>query len=117
MTASEDEEPVQTLSADGAHESLGEGVRPRGSNRGLDDPDALGAEHLVEAGGELRVSVADEELGRSGTLGQDETQVAGLLGDPLPHWIGGDAREVDPPGVDLDEEQARRGGAGAPCRR
>src|ERR1019366_2743725 len=32
-------------------------------------------------------------------------QVAGLLGDPLPHRAGGDAGEVDPPGVDLNEEQ------------
>ena len=35
-------------------------------------------------------------------LGQEETQVSGLLGAPLPHWIGGDAREVDLPSVDLD---------------
>jgi hypothetical protein len=75
MTASEDEESVQTLSADGADEALGEGVRKRGSNRGLDDPDALGAEHFIEAVGELRVPVTDEELDRSWTLGQDEIRL------------------------------------------
>ena len=48
MAATEDEEPVQALPADGADEALGEGVRPRGLNRRLDDPDALGAEHVVE---------------------------------------------------------------------
>ena len=58
-----------------------------------------------KGGGELRVSVADEEFDRLGTLTQDQTQVAGLLGYPRPDWIGGDAREVDPPGVDLEEEQ------------
>jgi hypothetical protein len=95
MTSTENEDPVETLSADGAHEPLGEGVRPRGLSRGLDDADAFRAEHLVEAGRELRVSISDQELGLSGTVGQYEGQVAGLLGDPLPHRIGGDAREVD----------------------
>ena len=65
VTATEDEEPVQTLSADGAHESLGERVRTGSSNRGPYDADALGGEYLVEAGGELRVSIPDEEFGRS----------------------------------------------------
>ena len=37
MTTSEDEEPVQTLSADGTHEALREGVRTRCSSWGLDD--------------------------------------------------------------------------------
>jgi hypothetical protein len=23
-------------------------------------------------------------------------QVVGLLGDPLPHWVGGNAQEIDP---------------------
>ena len=55
MASTEDEDAVETLSADGAHESFGERVRPRSSNRGLDDEGALGAKHLVEAGGE-RVS-------------------------------------------------------------
>jgi len=62
-------------------------------------------EDLVEAGGELRVPVADEELDYSGAPGEVPGQVAGLLGDPLPHWLGGNTREVDPPGVDLDKEQ------------
>ena len=61
MTTSEDDEPVQTLSADRADETLGEGVRP-GRSTGLDDPDTLGAKYLVEAGGELRISVTDDEL-------------------------------------------------------
>ena len=28
-----------------------------------------------------------------------------MLSHPLPRWVGGDAGEVDPPGVALDEEQ------------
>ena len=62
MAPSEDEEPIRALSPDGSHESLGECVRPRGLNWSLDDSDALCSEHLIEAGGELRISVPDEEL-------------------------------------------------------
>jgi hypothetical protein len=105
MAASENEHPVEALSAHGTHEPFGERIRSRGPHRCLDDADALGAEHLVEAVGELRVSVPDEKPGCSAAFGQDERQVASLLGDPLPHRVGSDAREVDPPSVDLDEEQ------------
>jgi len=48
VAPTENEEPVQALSAHGAHEVLGKGVRPRGSNRSFDDPDAFSAEHFVE---------------------------------------------------------------------
>ena len=36
---------------------------------------------------------------------RSEAQVPGLLGDPLPHRIGGDAGEIDPTGVEIDEKQ------------
>jgi len=97
MVSTEDEDPVEALSAHGAHESFGERVCPRGSNGRLDDAGAFRAEHLVETGGELRVSVPDEKPGRPASLGQDEGQVASLLGDPLPHRVASDTREVDPP--------------------
>jgi hypothetical protein len=61
MTASEDEEPIRTLWADGADETHG-ARRSGGSRWGLNDPDALGAESVVEAGRELRVPVLDHEL-------------------------------------------------------
>jgi hypothetical protein len=70
MTAIEDEEPVEALPADAADEALGERVRPRRPSGRLDDPGALDAEHLVETGGELCVPVPDEELDRSGALGE-----------------------------------------------
>ncbi len=47
----------------------------------------------------------DEDLGRSGTFGKIRGDVASLLHDPLPRWVGGDAGEIDPPGIELDEEQ------------
>src|ERR1039457_5791350 len=76
LTTPEDEEAVVTLSTKAGHETLGEGVRPRGSDRGLDDSHALRTEHLVEASRELRVPVPDEEPGCSGSFGQDEARIA-----------------------------------------
>ncbi len=61
VTAADHEDPVQTLGPDCANPPLRECVRSRGSDRGLDDLHALGAEHLVEGTGELGVPVADEE--------------------------------------------------------
>lgn len=61
LTPSEDQHSVETLAADRADESLGEGVGPRGSNRRTNDADPLRPEDLVKAGRELGVSVPHEE--------------------------------------------------------
>jgi hypothetical protein len=66
----EDQQTIEALAANGSDETLGERVRPRRPDGGLDDPHTVGAEHLVEAGGELGVSIPDEELGRTGSLGE-----------------------------------------------
>ena len=47
--------------------------------------------NLVEASGELRVSVPDKEPDRSGPVGEVQVQVPGLLGDQVPRWVGGHA--------------------------
>jgi len=54
MAATEDEKPVQALAACGANKALRDRIRSRGSHRSLHYPDAVGAEHVVEADGELR---------------------------------------------------------------
>ena len=64
VMSSEDEHAVEALSPGGAHESLGDGVRPWRPDRGLDDPDALCGEDGVEGSAELCVSVIDEKLDR-----------------------------------------------------
>jgi hypothetical protein len=57
----EDEDVIQTLGANGAHEPLGEGVGSRCPDGRSDHPDALALEHLIERPRELHVSVAHEE--------------------------------------------------------
>ena len=66
LTPNEDQHSVETLAADRADESLGEGVGPRGSDRRADDADPLRPEDLVKAGRELGV------LGPARGTGSDE---------------------------------------------
>jgi len=54
----------------------------------FDHPDVIGAKHLVEAGGELGISVADKELHGPAALCEIGDEVAGKLGDEGP---GGNA--------------------------
>jgi hypothetical protein len=53
MSTTEDEHPIQTLTADRPDKALSECVGSRRPDRGPDDADALGTEDLVEDGGEL----------------------------------------------------------------
>ena len=61
VPTTEDQDVVEALSAHGPHEPLREGVRPRCADRRSDDPDALGAEHCIEASAERGVPVVQEE--------------------------------------------------------
>src|SRR5919106_1061993 len=100
MTVPEDEDAIEALTPERAHEPLRERVRSRCLDRGANDPWPLGAEHLVEAADVLTVTVADEEA--EGTAVPPGDEVARLLADPGSVGIGGDAREVHRAGCDLE---------------
>ncbi len=61
----EDQQPVQALGTHGADEALDDRFRLRYSHRGLDAPDALATEDLVEGAAVLAVAVADQEADAS----------------------------------------------------
>ena len=103
LARSEDQQPVQAFGSCGPHEALGVRVGLRRPERCLDHLDAVGAKDLVEAGDELRVAVADQELDVVERAG--EAEVARLLGDPAAVRVRGRACEVDAAGLQLDEEQ------------
>jgi hypothetical protein len=105
MMRTDDEEMVEAFPADGAHPSLGEGVRVRRSHRGADDLGADRAPHVVEGPGELGVTVADQVRDATPAVLEAGGEVAGLLGNPLPGGVGRDAAHMHPSGLDLDEEQ------------
>jgi hypothetical protein len=61
MSAADDQQPVETLGADGADEALGVGVCLWRTDRRMDHIDAFAAEDLVEGCTELAVPVMDQE--------------------------------------------------------
>jgi hypothetical protein len=69
LTPMEDQHAVEALSTDGANETLGNGIGPRRSDRRPDDPDALGAEDLVEVGREFGIPVPHEEPDGTNPIG------------------------------------------------
>jgi len=105
VASAEDQEVVQTLLAGSAYEPLGDGVGPRGTVGEAHDLHALGAEDLIECGGELGVAIMEQELRREGAVLELPGQVPRLLGHPLGGRVVGAAGEVDAAAADLDEEE------------
>ncbi|MGO8870298.1 MAG: hypothetical protein ACLQPH_02655 [Acidimicrobiales bacterium] len=105
MTTADDQHPIEAFAPDSADEALGEGVGTRSTDGYADDPDALGAEDLIEGSRELGIPVTDQELDRSSTFCEFVGQVPGLLNDPGSGRVFRDARDVNLQGVELDEEQ------------
>src|SRR5215211_3565568 len=87
MAATEDEDPVETISADSADPAFGVGVRVRCLDRRADHRDALSPEDLVEGVAELRVAVVGEKPERL-LVAEPHDQVARLLGDQPPSGFG-----------------------------
>ncbi|MGD0945692.1 MAG: hypothetical protein ABR972_15690 [Acidimicrobiales bacterium] len=75
------------------------------SHRCPDHLDGYAGEHLVEASGELRVAVPDEELKRPTLLSEIACEVAGNLGDEGAGRMIGDPEDVDYATLELDDEQ------------
>src|ERR1035441_5370968 len=96
---------IETLLADGADEALGVRVRTRRTDRSTDGLDTDRGEHLVEAGGELGVAVADEESEVPTGILQVRGEIAGHLGGPWAVRVGGGSEDVHDAALDLDDEQ------------
>jgi hypothetical protein len=101
-----DQDVVGALPADAAHEEpFVVTVRSRRPRWNLDYLQAFGGEHLVERGGELRISVTDKKTKRRGPITQIQDQVAGLLGGPLTGRVRRNAEDVHPAGHHLHHHQ------------
>lgn len=109
-----EQHPVGALLANGPNESFGVTVCLRGLRRDSDHVDAFGGDNGVERGGELGVSVADEEAERGDPFAQVPQQVTGGLGSPGRGRVGGHTEDVDSSGTDFhrdqDVESAQRDG-------
>jgi hypothetical protein len=80
VAAAEDQQPVETLGAHRPDEPLSVGVRLWRADGRVDHLAAFAAEDFVGGGGELAVSVVDQEPRPLEQTG--EAEVARLLGDP-----------------------------------
>ena len=78
------EHPVEALPAQGPHNALADGVGLGRRDGRADDLDTLRGEDGVEAVGELRVAVADQEPEPRELL----ADLPGALGDPGSAWVG-----------------------------
>jgi hypothetical protein len=105
VLAADNQRVVEALPADCSDPSLGDGVGVGRLDRCADDLGTGRTPDIVECPGELRVSVADQEVERGGTVAEVEEEVAGLLGHPRPGRVGGDTGKVHLPAAQFDDEQ------------
>src|SRR3569833_2678220 len=96
MRGVDDEDPIEEFAAYAADPAFHDRVHTGCLSSGAYDPDAYGAEHLIEQCGELAVPITNQELECPGPLPQVHQQVSGLLGDPAGGRIRGDAQDVYP---------------------
>ena len=103
VAPAEDEDPVEAVSADGAHpgsaKALAFALGPGG-----DHFDAFAAEDLVEGVAELGVAIVDEEPKRL-LFAELHDEVARVLGRPAPVRVRAAGDVLDPPGRERDEKQ------------
>ena len=105
VASAEDEKVIEQLSTCCADEPFADGVGAGRSVWQTHDGHAFGAEDLVEAGGELGVSIVEEIAGLEDAVLQLPGQVAGLLGHPLAGGVGGDAGKMDLAAGELYKEE------------
>jgi hypothetical protein len=101
----DDQQPVKELAAQGAGQSLADGVGSGCLRRAGENPDACGGEHSVEGVSELACAVPDQELNGICALAEAHQQVARRLCRPLAVGVGGDACEVNAAGAVLNDDQ------------
>ncbi|MEV4178971.1 hypothetical protein [Nonomuraea sp. NPDC049709] len=80
-------------------------IRARRPRWDLQHVNVVAGEDLIEAAGELRVPILDQEPGRAGTVRQIGEKITGLLGNPCTLRVGGRAEHVHEPGADLHHEE------------
>src|SRR5205814_35592 len=101
----QDQQPVETLRANGAHEALRHAVRLRRPERRTNNLVPNAAKYFVETGRELLVPVANQIPEPLWAVAQAPRQLAGLLGHPLRARPRRAAGQMHAPATQLDEEE------------
>jgi hypothetical protein len=103
VTATDNQDSVEAVGAEGADPALGMGVRVRRPDWGTDHLDGLAPEDLIEGMAEVRVAIVDENPERL-LVAELHHQVPRLLGDPAPVRVGRAGDVLDPPRRERNEE-------------
>jgi len=101
----QNEQPVETLRADGAHEPLGHPVGLRGAERRANDFDPVTPEHVVKLVGEFLVPIAKQEANGFRAARHRPGQLASALEDPRRAGIRCASCQMHTTAAQLDEEE------------
>src|ERR1035437_6202454 len=104
MAATDDQETVEAVFAEGPHPALRIGVRVRCPNRRPDHPAALGTQELVNPAAELRIAIMDQQPKRL-VIAELHHQVARLLRRPDAVRVRRARDVLDPSPRKRDEEK------------
>ena len=105
LSATCDQEPVKTFTADCSDPAFSERVGVRRAKRRADYLDALALEDVVESAAELAVAVADQEPDRPRPIRERPGKLASLLGCPPPIRVGTTTSEMNAAAAEFDEEE------------
>jgi hypothetical protein len=108
LSPADDQDPVETVTSDGADPALGKGVRFRGLEGCADHFNTLAAEDLVEALRELAVSIVDEEADRCRALRERPGELTGLLNCPRSARVCGATGQMHAPASQLEKSTYSR---------
>ena len=101
----QNEQPVETLRADGAHEPLGHPVGLRGAERRANDFDPVTPEHVVKLVGEFLVPIAKQEANGFRAARHRPGQLASALEDPRRAGMRCASCQMHTTAAQLDEEE------------
>ena len=101
----QNQQPVETFRADGAHESLGDSVGLWRAKWRPNDLSPLASEHLIKLIGEFLIPIANQKPQRFRALGQSPRQLTRLLDDPRGTRVRRATGHMHTAAAQFDEEE------------
>ena len=105
MLLIQNQQPVETFRAGGAHKPLGHGVRLRCAKRRPNDFNPVASKHLVKLIGEFLIPIANQKPDPFLAVRHGPCQLPSLLDDPWRARIRRAASEMHAAVAQFDEEQ------------
>src|SRR5262245_38731310 len=94
VTGVEDQQPIEALGTNSAHESFRDPIRLRRVNRRAHDTNARGLKHFIEASREFAIAISNQQANRLPAFIEHPRDLTCLLRHPRAVGMGGATREV-----------------------